>query len=67
MPDSVEGRRTALRFRLARRLLDEPVLYHDELTSEEFKACRAAPAKPLGLLSIGSPESRESIARPYTP
>jgi len=35
VPDSIEGRRTALRFRLARRLLDDPVLYHDELTIEE--------------------------------
>jgi len=35
VPDSAEGRRTALRYRLARRLLDDPVLYHDELTSEE--------------------------------
>lgn len=36
VPDSPESRRTALRFRLARRLLDDPVLYHDELTSEEL-------------------------------
>jgi uncharacterized protein (TIGR02678 family) len=35
VPDSPEGRRTSLRFRLARRLLDDPVLYHDELTTEE--------------------------------
>lgn len=37
VPDSPESRRTALRFRLARRLLDDPVLYHDELTSEELE------------------------------
>lgn len=36
VPDSPESRRTALRFRLARRLLDDPVLYHDELTGEEL-------------------------------
>ncbi len=36
VPDNPESRRTALRFRLARRLLDDPVLYHDELTSEEI-------------------------------
>jgi uncharacterized protein (TIGR02678 family) len=36
VPDSPESRRTALRFRLARRLLDDPVLYHDELTSEDL-------------------------------
>ncbi len=36
VPDSPEGRRTALRFRVARRLLDDPVLYHDELTAEEL-------------------------------
>jgi uncharacterized protein (TIGR02678 family) len=35
VPDSPESQRTAVRFRLARRLLDDPVLYHDELTSEE--------------------------------
>lgn len=34
--DSPESRRTALRYRLARRLLDDPVLYHDELTGEEL-------------------------------
>jgi uncharacterized protein (TIGR02678 family) len=36
VPDSLESRRTALRFRLARGLLDDPVLYHDELTDEEL-------------------------------
>jgi uncharacterized protein (TIGR02678 family) len=35
VPDSADGKRTALRHRLARRLLDDPVLYHDELSSEE--------------------------------
>jgi uncharacterized protein (TIGR02678 family) len=35
VPDSPEGRRTALRHRLARRLLDDPVLYHDDLTADE--------------------------------
>lgn len=35
VPDSLEGRRLALRHRLARRLLDDPVLYHDELDPEE--------------------------------
>ena len=35
VPDSVDGRRTALRHRLARRLLDDPVVYHDELCAEE--------------------------------
>ena len=33
--DSTDGRRAALRHGLARRLLDDPVLYHDELTDEE--------------------------------
>jgi uncharacterized protein (TIGR02678 family) len=37
VPDSPESRRTALRYSLARRLLDDPVLYHDELTSEELE------------------------------
>ncbi len=35
VPDSPEGRRVALRHRLARRLLDDPVLYHDELSADE--------------------------------
>ncbi len=35
VPDTTEGRRTALRHRLSRQLLDDPVLYHDELTEEE--------------------------------
>lgn len=35
VPDSPDGRRMALRYRLARRLLDDPVLYHDELTADE--------------------------------
>lgn len=35
VPDSPEGRRMALRHRLARRLLDDPVVYHDDLTPEE--------------------------------
>jgi uncharacterized protein (TIGR02678 family) len=35
VPDTLEGRRTALRYRLSRQLLDDPVLYYDELTEEE--------------------------------
>jgi uncharacterized protein (TIGR02678 family) len=35
VPDTPDGRRTALRHRLARRLLDDPVLYHDELAADE--------------------------------
>jgi uncharacterized protein (TIGR02678 family) len=35
VPDTPDGRRTALRHRLARRLLDDPVLYHNELTADE--------------------------------
>lgn len=35
--DSPEGARLAVRHRLARRLLDDPVLYHDELTPEELE------------------------------
>jgi uncharacterized protein (TIGR02678 family) len=37
VPDSPESRRTAIRYRLARRLLDDPVLYHDELSGEEIE------------------------------
>lgn len=35
VPDSDEGRRSALRQRLARRLLDDPVVYLDELDEAE--------------------------------
>lgn len=35
--DGAEGRRTALRHRLARRLLDDPVVYHDELERDELE------------------------------
>jgi uncharacterized protein (TIGR02678 family) len=35
VPDSPDGKRMALRHRLARRLLDDPVVYHDELTKDE--------------------------------
>lgn len=35
VPDSAEGRRTALRHRLSRRLLDDPALYHEDLNDEE--------------------------------
>lgn len=35
VPDSSEGRRTAARHRIARRLLDDPVVYHDALSDEE--------------------------------
>ena len=37
VPDGPDGRRMALRHRLARRLLDDPVVYHDELTEEELE------------------------------
>ena len=36
VPDTPEGRRTALRHALARRLLDDPVLYHDDLSDDEL-------------------------------
>lgn len=44
-PDSDEGRRTAIRHRLARRLLDDPVTYHDELseTEREYLATQRGP------------------------
>ena len=35
IPDTTEGRRTALRHRLSRQLIDDPVLYHDEMGEEE--------------------------------
>jgi uncharacterized protein (TIGR02678 family) len=35
VPDSDDGRNRAIRHRLARRLLDDPVLYYDELSDAE--------------------------------
>jgi uncharacterized protein (TIGR02678 family) len=35
VPDSLEGRRTALRHRLSRQLLDDPALYYEELSEDE--------------------------------
>lgn len=35
VPDSPQGRREAARHRIARRLLDDPVVYHDELSEAE--------------------------------
>ena len=39
VPDSDEGRRTAVRHHLARRLLDDPVLYLDSLEGETLAYC----------------------------
>ncbi|MBP9033092.1 MAG: TIGR02678 family protein [Pseudomonadales bacterium] len=39
VPDSDEGRRTALRHHLARRLLDDPVIYFDRLDAELRAYC----------------------------
>lgn len=39
VPDSDEGRRTAVRHHLARRLLDDPVLYLDGLEGETLAYC----------------------------
>lgn len=35
VPDSADGRRTALRHHLARQLLDDPALYYEDLNEEE--------------------------------
>jgi uncharacterized protein (TIGR02678 family) len=37
VPDGTESHRTAVRHRLARRLLDDPVSYYDELTEAEHQ------------------------------
>ena len=62
VPDSPEGRRTALRYRLARRLLDDPVLYHDELTGEE-REYLLKPARPHGLSTRAGQRAHGGIAR----
>lgn len=59
--DSVEGRRLAVRHRLTRRLLDDPVVYFDELSEEErdyFSNQRGAIAERLRLATGLKPEQR---------
>lgn len=61
VPDSPEGRRTAVRHRLARRLLDDPVVYFDELSDEErdyLANQRGAMAARLRAASALRPELR---------
>lgn len=60
-PESDEGRRTAMRQRLMRRLLDDPVTYFDELTPEEkdyFANQRGAMGERLRLATGLVPEQR---------
>jgi uncharacterized protein (TIGR02678 family) len=59
--DSVEGRRMAVRHRLTRRLLDDPIVYFDELSEEErdyFANQRGAIAERLRLATGLKPEQR---------
>jgi uncharacterized protein (TIGR02678 family) len=59
--ESDDGRRQAVRFRIARRLLDDPVLYIDELTSDEleyFRNQRGAMAERLRIATGLIPEQR---------
>ena len=59
--DSDDSRRTALRHRLARRLLDDPVLYLDDLTDTErayFAKQRGIMAARLAEASGMTPEQR---------
>lgn len=61
VPDSLEGRRTAIRHRLARRLLDDPVVYFDELSDEErdyLANQRGAMAARLRTATALTPELR---------
>jgi len=59
--DTVEARRTALRHQLARRLLDDPVVYFDELDADQreyFANQRGVLAARLCEWSDLTPESR---------
>jgi uncharacterized protein (TIGR02678 family) len=61
VPDSVEGRRTALRHRLSRQLLDDPALYYEDLNEEErqYLASQRGPmATRLGQATGLIPELR---------
>ncbi|MDB5973072.1 MAG: hypothetical protein JWQ90_5522 [Hydrocarboniphaga sp.] len=58
VPDSLQGRREAARHRIARCLLDDPVVYHDELSEaeREYLASQRGPmaarlADALGLVA----------------
>ncbi|GAA1440167.1 TIGR02678 family protein [Nocardiopsis tropica] len=64
--DSDDLRNTAIRHRLTRRLLDDPVLYHDELTDEErayLTSQRGAITRRITELTGLVPEARaEGVA-----
>lgn len=60
-PDNPEGRRTSIRHRLARRLLDDPAVYFDELDEEErdyFVNQRGVMAARLQMMTGFAPELR---------
>ncbi|MDZ7785480.1 MAG: TIGR02678 family protein [Halioglobus sp.] len=60
-PEGEEARRTALRHRLARRLLDDPVVYFDELEPDEreyFLNQRGAMCRRLAQATGLTPEHR---------
>lgn len=61
VPDTTEGRRTAIRYALARRLLDDPTVYFDELNEAEgeyFRNQRGTMAARLCVAAGLSPEHR---------
>lgn len=61
IPENTEGRRAAVRYRLARRLLDDPVVYFDELSEEEREYLanqRGAMASRFGIATGMEPELR---------
>jgi uncharacterized protein (TIGR02678 family) len=66
VPDGAEGNRSAARHRLARRFLDDPVTYHDELGDEErrYLATQRGPMSARLAQAAGlSPELRaEGVA-----
>lgn len=61
VPDTDDGRRTALRHRLSRQLLDDPVVYHEHLSEEErqyLSSQRGLMAARLGRDTGLTPELR---------
>lgn len=61
IPENIEGRRAAVRYGLARRLLDDPVVYFDELAEEEREYLvnqRGAMASRFGIATGLEPELR---------
>jgi len=54
LPDTEEGRNRGLRWRLVRKLVDDPVVYYDDLTEEELTYLHSQRSRLLRQIEDGS-------------